>query len=123
MPKLIQDEFTDLDIDPKRKYEKRKWLKMTADERAEYHLKKRYKITLEQWKEMFELQDHKCKTCGSEISSVTGNNDKTRGVVDHCHTTGKIRGLLCHHCNRALGLIKDDKNILKNLIKYLEDNE
>lgn len=41
-------------------------------------------------------------------------------AVDHCHTTGKIRGLLCTNCNRALGNIKDSIDNLKNAIEYLE---
>jgi hypothetical protein len=45
---------------------------------------------------------------------------KVKIVVDHCHTTGAIRGLLCHNCNRALGLLKDDINVIKNAINYLE---
>lgn len=41
-------------------------------------------------------------------------------VVDHCHDTGKIRGLLCHNCNRALGLLKDSVHTLESAIDYLE---
>ena len=45
---------------------------------------------------------------------------KSKLVVDHCHATGKVRGLLCHNCNRALGLLKDKISVLKNAIQYLE---
>lgn len=41
-------------------------------------------------------------------------------VVDHDHKTGKVRGLLCHNCNRALGLLKDNKEIIQNCLSYLE---
>lgn len=40
--------------------------------------------------------------------------------VDHCHTTGKVRGILCHHCNLMLGNAKDNTFVLSNAIKYLE---
>jgi len=45
---------------------------------------------------------------------------KTKLVVDHCHSTGKIRGLLCHNCNRALGLMQDNVETLQNAIDYLK---
>lgn len=48
------------------------------------------------------------------------NHHKSKLVVDHCHDTGIVRGLLCHNCNRALGLFKDKIEVLKNAIKYLE---
>jgi len=40
-------------------------------------------------------------------------------VVDHCHEGGQVRGLLCHNCNRALGLLKDDVDTLQKAIDYL----
>lgn len=42
--------------------------------------------------------------------------------IDHCHTTGKIRGLLCGNCNRAIGMLKEDKKILLSAIQYLDKN-
>ena len=45
---------------------------------------------------------------------------KMKLVVDHCHATGTVRGLLCHNCNRALGLLHDNTEVLLNAIKYLE---
>lgn len=42
-------------------------------------------------------------------------------TIDHCHTTGKVRGLLCNVCNRALGLFKDRVDLLKSAIDYLTD--
>jgi len=80
----------------------------------EYFLKTRYGITIEQFETFFDLQDRKCALCRSETS------DGKNFVVDHCHKTGKIRGILCSFCNRALGMFKDDTEILKKAIEYLE---
>lgn len=48
---------------------------------------------------------------------------KLKLVVDHCHKTGRIRGLLCHNCNRALGLLQDDVGVLRKAIGYLKGVE
>jgi hypothetical protein len=64
---------------------------------------------------MLELQQGKCAIC--EKSS-----DKHL-FVDHCHTTGKIRGLLCQHCNTLLGMAFDDTNILLSAVAYLNKQE
>ena len=45
----------------------------------------------------------------------------SKAVIDHCHNTGKVRGILCHNCNVSLGLIKDNTQILLNMISYLKD--
>lgn len=47
-------------------------------------------------------------------------NQRQKIVIDHCHATGRIRGLLCHNCNRALGLLKDSEENLKRAIEYLK---
>jgi hypothetical protein len=40
-------------------------------------------------------------------------------VIDHCHTTGSVRGLLCHHCNVGLGFLRDDPDVMAAAIEYL----
>jgi len=81
----------------------------------ENQLKVKYNITLEEWNKMYKDQNYSCAICKSD--ELVGS-----GVlhVDHCHVTGSIRGLLCHHCNVALGSFKDNVNILNNAIKYLK---
>ena len=81
-----------------------------------YKYKWAYDITVEEVLSMRKEQDFSCKICG------THEEDLTRGLfVDHCHETGKIRGLLCNDCNTLLGRAKDDIDILKRSIKYLEN--
>lgn len=76
-------------------------------------LKHRYGITLDQYNDMLEAQAGVCKVCGGPPMH--------RGTyhVDHDHETGKIRGLLCHKCNVALGMVGDDIALLHKLAEYV----
>lgn len=58
----------------------------------------------------------RCEACGDEFP-----NSRQRHL-DHCHRTGRVRGVLCHHCNLALGNVKDDPQRLTLLIKYLDSH-
>jgi len=66
-------------------------------------LHKNYGITLEDFNDMIELQEGKCLICNTHLEALTKGL-----VVDHCHTTGKVRGLLCSNCNSGLGMFKDN---------------
>lgn len=55
----------------------------------------------------------------SDVCEICGTED-SRAHLDHNHSTGEIRGVLCHQCNIALGMIKENKTIAENLIKYIE---
>jgi hypothetical protein len=81
------------------------------------HLKKLYGIDLTHYDDMRKQQMFSCLICKEHEDTLK------RGLyVDHCHTTGKVRGLLCQSCNFLLGMAKDDQNILKQAIKYLDDH-
>ena len=84
------------------------------------NLKHRYGITLEQYYEMLQSQDNRCAICNTTENKVIGERRDWNWAVDHCHDTGKVRGLLCNTCNRALGLFQDNKEILEKAIAYLE---
>ena len=75
-----------------------------------YKLNKQYGITPEQYTTMLANQESKCAVCG---------NTMTNPHIDHCHTTGKVRGLLCINCNQGLGKFKDDIDKLQHAIDYL----
>jgi len=73
-------------------------------------------ITLEQWVTLYNHQGGKCSICRillRKVSDKTTKSKRTTAVVGHNHTTGTVRRLLCHNCNRALGLFGDDPNLLK----------
>src|SRR3546814_7750759 len=63
-----------------------------------------YGITQDDLEAMKTEQGHNCLTCGGPGFLIGNNGNSERMVVDHCHNTGLVRGLLCRHCNRALGL-------------------
>jgi hypothetical protein len=78
-------------------------------------LKRKYDITLEEYNALLESQNNSCKVCGTHAK----NNLKGKLYVDHCHTTGKVRGMLCMKCNSALGLLNDNKETIQKLLDYL----
>ena len=79
----------------------------------------KYGITLEQYNEMLDKQLHACAIC-KEPESQTNQGKVKRLAVDHCHKTGKVRGLLCQRCNTTLGRYEDDPYVWENFVAYLE---
>jgi len=83
------------------------------------YLLRTYGITLIDYKNMIEEQEGLCKICRTEGWTMAKHH-KIKLVVDHCHASGKVRGLLCHNCNRALGLLKDNEDYLERAKDYLK---
>lgn len=75
---------------------------------------RKYGVTQEMYLSMIAKQGGGCAICGA--SESTGGR---RLAIDHCHITGKVRGVLCEKCNFGLGHFADDPNLLKNAIAYL----
>ncbi len=78
------------------------------------------KLTITAYNQMLENQGNVCEICGEKQRvrcSRTGQ--PLRLFIDHCHTTGKIRGLLCSQCNTALGMLDDDLDLLASATSYL----
>ncbi len=91
------------------------------DKLKEYRLKTRFGLTLEDYNKMMALQNNCCAICGEEETARHNfSNNTQRLAVDHCHVTGKIRGLLCMDCNRGLGKFHDDPNRIEKAIEYLK---
>ncbi len=91
----------------------RRYKKRNPDSGVNSHLRRKYGITLDEYKFMLEQQENKCSIC-KRLPEDTRRLD-----VDHDHITGEIRGLLCLACNSSLGGFKDDINLLKAAIIYL----
>jgi len=80
-------------------------------------LQRRYGITQQDYEVMIAEQNNQCAICNA--TEPGGRHNSGYFVVDHCHTTGKVRKLLCHNCNTALGLVGDNTQILQSMIEYL----
>ena len=87
---------------------------------SERYLRRSYGITLTEYERLLEKQHHRCAICGGEGFLMDKNRHRIKLVVDHNHSTGEVRGLLCHNCNRALGLLHDDENSLRKALSYLQ---
>ncbi len=76
-----------------------------------------YNLTPEVYDEMLARQGYLCAGCGGAPTA------RDKFFVDHDHVTGKVRGLLCHHCNVSIGMAKDDPAVLEKLAAYLRSHK
>lgn len=100
--------------DPKRlNNTRREWFKKNPQKEKGYNLKKNYGLSIEKWNEMFLAQKGVCAICKNKVGG--------KGLfVDHNHTSGAIRGLLCPSCNAGLGMFKETPGLFKSALDYLE---
>jgi hypothetical protein len=73
-----------------------------------------YGLTLEKYKSLFVKQNNCCAICGAQFISAKHTH------IDHCHKTNQVRALLCHGCNTAIGLFKENIETLKSAVTYLK---
>lgn len=81
-----------------------------------------YGMTQAEYDAMLEKQHGKCACCGRSNSGSAMNGGYAPLFVDHDHKTGKIRGLLCHQCNIALGMLGDSQERIEQLLTYIRTN-
>ena len=74
----------------------------------------KYRMTEKQYKDLIKSQGNKCAICQNEFSNKRPNDP----CVDHDHTTGKVRGILCRRCNVAFGMFRNSPFILKQAFDY-----
>nr|WP_272874541.1 endonuclease VII domain-containing protein [Mycobacteroides abscessus] len=94
-------------------YDQEKYPNGKPGKRSRY-FKQTYGLSLEEIQLMNAAQRGKCAICGDAPESL---------VVDHNHETGAVRGLLCNNCNRCLGLLKDNIEVLTSAAAYLIQHE
>jgi hypothetical protein len=95
-----------------------------SDECKDYHivdhyLRRNYHIDLDDYLDIAEQQGFVCAICHKDNFQMSTNHSGAL-VVDHDHETGEVRGLLCHNCNRALGLFQESVENLESAKAYLE---
>lgn len=76
-----------------------------------FRMKRLYGVTWEQFEAML-AQGGCCAICDGKLTSEAN--------IDHCHTTGKVRALLCWDCNSGLGLLNDDPELMRRAAEYIE---
>lgn len=76
--------------------------------------KYKYGITIEEYEQMLKKQLNGCAICKREFS------DKIKPDVDHHHGLIKVRGILCHRCNLALGYLQEDEDLIWDILEYLK---
>lgn len=86
------------------------------DARREARLRAEYGINAERYEAMLTQQGGGCAICGVPQGSRRGE----RLAVDHCHHSGRVRGLLCANCNRGIGLLEDRPERLRRAAEYLD---
>ena len=88
------------------------------EEKRDAQYRRIYGISLAEYDVMLEAQNGVCAICSTDTPGGKG-----RFVVDHCHTNGHVRKLLCNRCNLALGLVEDQPSLLAKMITYLGEND
>lgn len=85
------------------------------------YIKREYGISWEEYIKLYETQQGNCALCFDPISPFKSLDTKYPVAhVDHCHKTGKIRGLLCGLCNKGIGHLRDDPQLCRLAAEYLE---
>lgn len=88
--------------------------KQYATRGKKYHVERTYGIAFETFTKMVQEQNGACYICRKIPKSGL--------VIDHDHVTGKVRKLLCHRCNMALGYGKEDPNVFNRMISYIKEH-
>lgn len=91
----------------------RAWQRSERGKRSyrQTYLKAKYGLTIEEFQSMVAAQNGRCAICGCDDRQL---------VIDHNHSSGAVRGLLCNLCNQGLGALQDSEPVLKAALLYLQ---
>jgi hypothetical protein len=103
----------------KKKTNFKNWIDKNRGKVRGTRLLRNYGLTNDDYISMFESQIGLCSICGEQQQGVTKDGEARFLCVDHCHSTGKVRELLCVKCNAGLGQFRDNPNFLTRAANYL----
>ena len=101
-----------------------RWRNNNPEKIKNYERKRNYQnygISIEIFEKMLKEQNNRCKNKGCAVEMTIGKKSNS-AHLDHNHTTGKVRGILCANCNLALGKVKENLDILRGLEDYIITN-
>lgn len=106
---------TDKEYRERERKHAREWTRKNPRKRKAQRLREKYNMELAEFQRMLEAQGGKCAICGYQDRT----NRNFFPLVDHCHKTEVVRGILCMNCNQGLGKFGDDPELLTKAVEYL----
>ena len=103
------------------KKQRARYYQENKESQQNYKLLRNYNISLKEKDEMILAQGNKCLICDAKF--IGDHPCNTAAVIDHCHTTSKVRGILCNKCNRGLGFFNDSVSKLLSAARYLYEHK
>lgn len=100
-----------------------RWVKANPERFFFNQMKSKYGIEKEEYLQKLVSQGGLCKICLEPETDIDKRTGRVKNLsIDHNHETGQIRGLLCRKCNTSLGLLREDKKIIQNMINYIDEH-
>lgn len=97
---------------------KRAYHKVYGPKQKDWRMRKLYGLSLDQYNALVKKQKGRCLICLAKEADFPQYRPQL--LVDHCHQSKKVRGLLCDYCNKGLGYFRDNVGLMENAIKYIQ---
>ena len=107
------------------KEQQKRWREANKEKLAAYKRKKSYGMSQEDYDLLLKHQNYRCKICSVSTQELEEKYPTTyhkKLVVDHCHSSGNVRALLCHHCNIFVGYLETKEKVLNEALKYIDEH-
>lgn len=97
-----------------------KWYRENKEHKRILDRLRKYDLTFHEYDTLLKRQDGSCALCNRPPKTKKTHNSIDGFVIDHCHITGAVRGLLCSTCNLAIGLLEDSPDLVLKAYEYLQ---